>query len=252
MNLKTIRSCLLAATFLIALQALPKGSIVNLKGMTSKLTCLDHDEHKTSEQLSPTMGALFWESPFIINIHMFGPDDAMKRLINELFFVQTDGSLSATCSYTKIARYFTPELIGQLVGTIYKRTHAIDQEEHGSTFGGDEKHRAQKLFDTLITPQLMTRLNEDISEKIITPYAQHNISGIKKTILDGLNNTKQRYQTTLTIAQAHIAQAQSEQSYIKSKAALLEAANIAKGYIEKLRQCIGEQNLCKITFIAID
>ena len=85
MNLKTFRSCLLVSTFLIALQVQPKGSIVNLKGMTSKLTCLDHDEHKTSEQLSPTMGALFWESPFIINIHMFGPDDAMKRLINELF-----------------------------------------------------------------------------------------------------------------------------------------------------------------------
>lgn len=222
----------------------PKGSIVNLKGMTQKLACLDHGDTKHSEQLSPTMGALFWESPFIINMHMFGPDDAMKKLINELFFVQADGSLSVTYSYTKIARYFTPEIIGILIGTIYKEMQAIHQGLKSCNFEGNQKQSATKFFHKLTSPRIQ-RLGDEISEKIIKPYALQNASDIKKAILDGLKNTKQRYQASLATAQATIAKAQAEQNYINCQADFQKNVLIAKGYIEKLQKLIQQNNLIK-------
>ena len=126
--MKYIKCFVLAIALFIAIPAWSKGSIINLKGMTQKLAVLDTGTTKISHQLSPTMGALFWESPFIINVYQFGEEDAIKHLINELFFVQPDGSLSATCSYTKMVNYFTPELIGKIVGMLYKLMQALKSE----------------------------------------------------------------------------------------------------------------------------
>ena len=151
----------LCAIWLIAsCTIVPKGSILNLKGMTTRLAFLDTASEKVSHQLSPTMGALFWELPFIYNMYVYGPeDDALNKLIHELFFVQTDGSLSSTWSYTKIARYFTPEILGELIGLIHTYNLKIKEESQKPDFN------PQRLLD-----ELSQKITQIIEPFVVTIY----------------------------------------------------------------------------------
>ncbi len=89
-------------------------SPIDLKGMS---TCMKPDY----KLLAPAIGALFWISPLIQNIHKFGDDSqGTVQLIKNLFSYNIDGiTFDTTNSYLKIARYFTAEDIGKLVGAIY-------------------------------------------------------------------------------------------------------------------------------------
>lgn len=112
---------------IISFSAKSEGSIFDLKGMTGGFSNPDMSTRKSHEMLSPSVGALFASLPFIHNIYLYGnKDDALKKLIDELYFKQTDGSISTTVSYTKIARYFTPQDIGFIVGQLWKTLQKPD------------------------------------------------------------------------------------------------------------------------------
>lgn len=199
MNIRKIISLSLLLTVFAPMPILTKGSILFLKGMTDQLIPLDslpgNLGEKASHQLSPTMGALFWELPFIYNMYVYGPDnDAIKKLVAELFFKQTDGSLSSTYSYTKIARYFTPEIMGKIIAALYQ----FDQEAQ------KEPNQRDKL---------LVLLEQKITEEIIKPfvgkYAAEPLSygggeTIKSLVIKGLQATKKRMDGDINKAKADI------------------------------------------------
>jgi len=94
-------------------------SIVNLKGMTNSSECSVGVKQDYIE-LSPAVGALFWLSPFLKNIHRYGTSESSyTRLVKELFHIHVDGSFDTTRLSTKISYYFDVELIGKLIGMIF-------------------------------------------------------------------------------------------------------------------------------------
>lgn len=205
--LKFVYVLLVLTTFL---RVEPKGSILNLKNMTENLSFLDaNQDYKISEQLSPSMGALFWELPFIYNIYVYGNDDAMHKLIKELFNVQTDGSLSTTHSYTKIARYFTSEIIADIIGNIFVTSATVAQEIQKKQSGQAIKeiinstHIKDKI-SALVKGFVDEYTNKDLGleKKHIVPsqlpleaastLPEPEPATIKEIVIDGITKNKNR------------------------------------------------------------
>lgn len=176
-----------------------QGSIFSLKGMTSSYQNQNDGVRQEYKDLSPAVGALVWASPFIHNVILYGqPGDKLKQLMNDLFFKQNDGSISCTVSHTKVARYFSPYLVGQLVGHIYKHANnvAFLKEEINACI---KKYIAQYEIEPLDESVVSRKkvLEGDQSEG--PSAAEPRPKNILDIAVDGLLNTKKRYEEDLKI-----------------------------------------------------
>ena len=154
-------------------------SIINLNGMTSSVKKPNIGVKQKYVDLSPAVGALFWNSPLLKNIYEYGPaQEAFTKLIKELFHVHVDGSFDATRLPTKIAFYFDPMTIGQLVSMIY-------QAKNSQTF--DSKAFAETISKNLIDP-LVKRKEPVIRQAFVDNYTKaitrfnYDINRIKEKI----------------------------------------------------------------------
>lgn len=114
LRVSTIILCLIS---LVSRAEIP---IIHLKGMTSSPSHPDIGVKQPYQNLSPALGALYWNSPYLKNVYQFAPSDApLTRLVQELFHMQPDGSFDTTLLYTNIGYYFDGRTIGTLVGRIF-------------------------------------------------------------------------------------------------------------------------------------
>ncbi len=107
-------------------------SLINLRGMTSGIT----DELtfgqagsaanpmppavlKNCGRFSPAFGAALWNSPFLKNAYLYAPqDDDLHKLMNVLFYIDTNGGFDITHSVTSVGYHLNPVTIGALIGHI--------------------------------------------------------------------------------------------------------------------------------------
>ena len=123
MHIKFIYRSYIVVFLLLASQALSEISLIELRGLS---TCMQPEY----AQLAPAYGALYWYSPYVRNLYTFGDaKSATVQLAKRLFHVHVDGSFDVTHSATKIAHYFEPKDIGNIIGVIYKNKDNFQQIE---------------------------------------------------------------------------------------------------------------------------
>lgn len=95
-------------------------SVTYIKGMTSTAE-KPGIVNQAFAAISPSVGALAWYSPFLRTMYSYAPDDnALTKLVQELFHVHVDGTFDVTRSHKKFAYFSDPAFIGNVVATVMK------------------------------------------------------------------------------------------------------------------------------------
>jgi hypothetical protein len=113
MKVKNIFLKLTAIAFLGDFSLKAEIPVPQTRGLASVL-------NQDKQYLSPVWGAVLWNSPYVENLYRFGlPTSATVKLARSIFFVHHDQvTFDTTYLATRIATYFTPYLVGQLVALI--------------------------------------------------------------------------------------------------------------------------------------
>jgi hypothetical protein len=113
MKAKNIFLKLVAVVFLGAFSLKAEIPVTQIRGLASVLK-------PDKQYLSPVWGAVLWNSPYVENLYRFGlPTSNTVKLARSIFFVHHDDvTFDTTYLATRIATYFTPYFIGQLVALI--------------------------------------------------------------------------------------------------------------------------------------
>lgn len=148
------------------------------------------------ELYAPAMGALYWYSPFVRNLYEYGPEEsAMVQLVKQLFFVHQDNiAFDVTYSPTKVARYFEPTHVGQILGylNLYSKKLESLNENLDKLIKGIVQDKTKEIKTALVQQ----------SEKTVARHQKEAKSLLDKLITDPENDLPQEKIAPLQSASA--------------------------------------------------
>jgi hypothetical protein len=137
------------------------------------------------EYTSPIFGALLWETDYIKNIYRIAPESKTKKLVKELFFFHHDDvTFDVTSNPIKPACYFTPQIIGQLVGLI--TNFELKKIEKSDL----EKNLASIFSSLLFEPQTETQPKTKKQQLELKKAVLIKIQNFYKSIIERQENIK--------------------------------------------------------------
>jgi hypothetical protein len=151
-------------------------SFLDSKVSVNKIKDLVNVLNPEYEYISPIHGAILWESDYVKNFYQFAPDSETKKLVKEIFYLQPDGvTFVVTINPLKIAHYFTPQIIGKIIGLTIEFLLTPQTNPKNLNYAPLQK-KLKNLFEPLIFEYKETKtkkqkfVKQNVLEEIYTFY----------------------------------------------------------------------------------